>query len=183
MPGITTRELEKALAVSGIFWEFPGNWQEDLGRIRENVCLQSHQMHKVPRFLARENAKVPWNFGATLPRTSSPPSVRFSVGDRFYPALVLGGVVLSLWGCQTPAQYWIKLSHPWVQQFYTVLGLGSGGRLLGHSQTLMLYHKLPRKHYPIGSENFKPGNGNKTRFDKDRGPSRVMSRNSHKYNR
>ena len=35
----------------------------------------------------------------------------------------------------------------------------------------------------IHSENFKPGNGNKQFFDKDRGPNRVMSHNSHKCNR
>ena len=38
---------------------------------------------------------------------------------------VLGGIVLALWGCQTPAQYWIKIVHPWVQKFYPVLGLRS----------------------------------------------------------
>ena len=27
-----------------------------------------------------------------------------------------------------------KISHPWVQEFYPVLGLGSGGRLLGISR-------------------------------------------------
>ena len=42
----------------------------------------------------------------------------------FYPVLVLGGIVLSLRGCRTPAQYWIKILHPWVQKFYPVLGLG-----------------------------------------------------------
>ena len=29
--------------------------------------------------------------------------------------------------------------HPWVQEFYLVLGLGSGGSLLGHFQTPTLY--------------------------------------------
>ena len=45
-----------------------------------------------------------------------------------------------------------------------------------------VYH-LPRKHYPINSENFKPGNGNKKEFDKDRTLRQVMSCNSHKCNR
>ena len=57
----------------------------------------------------------------------------------FYPVRVLGSVVLSLCGCQTPAQHWIKILHPWVQEFYPVLGLGSGGRLLRHFQTPTLY--------------------------------------------
>ena len=53
---------------------------------------------------------------------------------------VLGGIVLALLrGCQTPAQYWIKFLHPWVQKFYPVLGLGSGERLLWHFQTPVLY--------------------------------------------
>ena len=33
----------------------------------------------------------------------------------FYPVRLLGGFVLALWGCQTPAQYWIKIVHRWVQ--------------------------------------------------------------------
>ena len=47
--------------------------------------------------------------------------------------------MLALGGCQTPAQYWIKIVHPWVQKFYPVLGLGSGERLLWHFQTPVLY--------------------------------------------
>ena len=57
----------------------------------------------------------------------------------FYPVRVLGGIVLALWGCQTPAQYWIKIVHPWVQKFYPVLGLGSGERLLWHCHTPVLH--------------------------------------------
>ena len=34
-----------------------------------------------------------------------------------------------------PTQYWIKIVHMWVQLFYLVLGLGSGGIVLGHFQT------------------------------------------------
>ena len=48
----------------------------------------------------------------------------------------------SMRGCQTPARYWIKFCHPWVQELYPVLGLGSGGRLLyilRHFQTPALY--------------------------------------------
>ena len=58
----------------------------------------------------------------------------------FYPVRVLGAIVLPLWGLlQTPAQYWIKIVHPWVQEFYPVLGLGSGEELLRHFQTPVLY--------------------------------------------
>ena len=32
-----------------------------------------------------------------------------------------------------------KIVQPWVQKFYPVMGLGSGGRLLGHFQTPVLY--------------------------------------------
>ena len=56
-----------------------------------------------------------------------------------YPVLVPGGTALFLWGCQTAAQYWIKIAHPWIQKFCPVLGLGSGGRLLRHFQTPALY--------------------------------------------
>ena len=49
------------------------------------------------------------------------------------------GEICSRWGCQTPAQYWITIVHPWVQKFYPVLGLGSEGRLLWHFQTPALY--------------------------------------------
>ena len=41
-----------------------------------------------------------------------------------YPVRVLRRAVFSLYGCQTPAQHWIKILHPWVQEFYPVLGLG-----------------------------------------------------------
>ena len=58
---------------------------------------------------------------------------------NLYPARVLGGIMLALWACQTPAQHWIKIVHPWVQIFYPVLGLGSGERLLWHFQTPVLY--------------------------------------------
>ena len=56
-----------------------------------------------------------------------------------YPARVLGRVVFSLCGCQTPAQHWIKILHPWVQEFYPVLGLGSGDIVLEHFQTPTLF--------------------------------------------
>ena len=42
-----------------------------------------------------------------------------------YPVQALGRAAFSLCGCQTPAQHWIKILHPWVQEFYPVLGLGS----------------------------------------------------------
>ena len=39
-----------------------------------------------------------------------------------------------------PAQYCIKIVHPWVQDFYPVLGLGwSGGRLPIHFQAPILH--------------------------------------------
>ena len=38
--------------------------------------------------------------------------------------MALRGIVLFLWGCQTQAQYWMKIVHPWVQNFYPVLGAG-----------------------------------------------------------
>ena len=60
----------------------------------------------------------------------------------FYPVLVLGGVALSLRGRQTPAQYWIKIMHPWVQKIYPVLGLGSLGMLLRQFHTPILYKFL-----------------------------------------
>ena len=46
---------------------------------------------------------------------------------------------ISLYGCQTPAQHWIKILPPWVQEFYPVLGLGSGGKRLRHFQTPTLH--------------------------------------------
>ena len=58
------------------------------------------------------------------------------MGDRFYPVRMLGGFVLALCGCQTPAQYWIEIVHPWVQKFYPVLGQGSGERRLWHFSRL-----------------------------------------------
>ena len=52
--------------------------------------------------------------------------------------------------CQTPAEYWIEMLHPWFQEFYPVLGLESGGRLLAHFQFCTGYisvcqHLLSRK--------------------------------------
>ena len=65
---------------------------------------------------------------------------RGAVGDQFLPSAVARrGIVLALSGCQTPAQFWIKIVHPWVQRFYPMLRLGSGGRLLWHFQTPILY--------------------------------------------
>ena len=59
----------------------------------------------------------------------------------FYQVLVLRGIALFLWGCQTPTQYRIKIVHPWAQKYYPVLGLRSGERLLGHFQTPNLHWK------------------------------------------
>ena len=59
---------------------------------------------------------------------------------------------ISLYGCQTPGQHWIKILHPWVQEFYPLLGLGSGGRLLRHFQTPTLhwiYFSLRGQHSPF----------------------------------
>ena len=46
--------------------------------------------------------------------------------SRFLKERVLGELLFSLYRCQTPAQRWIKILHPWVQEFYPVFGLGSG---------------------------------------------------------
>ena len=42
----------------------------------------------------------------------------------FYPVPVPGGTLLSLWGCQTPVQYWIKIVHPRVQKILSCTGAG-----------------------------------------------------------
>ena len=55
-----------------------------------------------------------------------------------YPVLVLGRHAVALLRCQTSAQYWIKIVHPWVQIFYPVLGLGSGRIIRGYFQTPIL---------------------------------------------
>ena len=66
-------------------------------------------------------------------------------GERFlwetilYPVLVLRGIALFLWGCQTPARHWIKIVHSCVQNVYPILGLGSEARLLWHFQTPVLH--------------------------------------------
>ena len=52
-------------------------------------------------------------------------------GKPIFVQCVLGRAVLSLCGCQTTAQHWIKILHPGVQEFYPVLGLGSGEIVLG----------------------------------------------------
>ena len=61
------------------------------------------------------------------------------MGDRFLSSAGAGGNCACSTSCQTPAQYWIKIVHPWVQKFYPVLGLGSGDTLLWHFQTPVLY--------------------------------------------
>ena len=58
------------------------------------------------------------------------------MGDRFLSSAGAGGNCAR---CQTPAQYWIKTVHPWVQKFYPVLGLRSGERLVWYFQTPALY--------------------------------------------
>ena len=50
--------------------------------------------------------------------------VEYFMGNRFYPVLVLGRIELFLWGCRTPAQYWIKIVHLSVQKFFPILWLG-----------------------------------------------------------
>ena len=60
-------------------------------------------------------------------------------GSDFCPVRLLGGIVLALWGCQTPARYWIKIVHPWVQKFHPALGLGSGEGFLWHFRTPVLF--------------------------------------------
>ena len=79
--------------------------------------------------------EVPKEFETT---PANPPCVSLKMGDRFLSSAGAGGIVLGLGGCQTPAQYWIKIVHPWVQKFYPVLGLGSGERLV-YFQTPVLY--------------------------------------------
>ena len=62
------------------------------------------------------------------------------MGDRLLSSAVTGkNCTLCVRKCRTPAQYWIKIVHPWVQKLYPVLGLGSGGRLLRGFQTPVLY--------------------------------------------
>ena len=69
----------------------------------------------------------PPNPSRTGPKTptkqNTPGKTSAFMGDRFFPVLVLG-IVLSLWGCQTPAQHWIKIVHPSVQKLYPILGVG-----------------------------------------------------------
>ena len=61
------------------------------------------------------------------------------MGDRFLSSA--GTARNSALSMRVPnlAQYWIRIVHPWVQKCYSVLGLGSGGRLLGHFQTPVLH--------------------------------------------
>ena len=44
----------------------------------------------------------------------------------FYPVQVLGRVVFSVYGCQTPTQHWIKILPPWVQD--------CSGQIIGQSR-------------------------------------------------
>ena len=74
-----------------------------------------------------------WPLPQGLYNRSNPKNLLWEID--FYPVGVLGWVVFSLYGRQTPARHWIKNLHPRVQEFYPVLGLGSGGRLLRHFQT------------------------------------------------
>ena len=62
------------------------------------------------------------------------------VGNRLLSSADVGKELwICLYGCQTPAQHWIKILHPCVQRFYPVLRLGSGGRLLRHFQPPTLH--------------------------------------------
>ena len=91
--------------------------------------------------LAKMRKVIPQNFPVLARVQIQGPHV-FAQKSRetdFYPVQVLGGVVLSLWGWQTAAQYWIKVLHAWVQKLYPILGLGSGGKLLRHFQTPVLH--------------------------------------------
>ena len=66
----------------------------------------------------------------------------FTWETDFYPVPLLGRIVLSLWGCRTPAQYWIKIVHPAAPmgpEYLSSTGLGFGERLLWHFQTPILY--------------------------------------------
>ena len=66
------------------------------------------------------------------------------MGDRFLSSAGTGKrIALSPRGCRTPAQHWIKIVHPWVQKFYPVRGLGSGGRLIRGFQTPILSKNQP----------------------------------------
>ena len=42
----------------------------------------------------------------------------------FYPVWVLGGSVLALWGCQTPAQHWDKNCAPMGPEILSSIGAG-----------------------------------------------------------
>ena len=99
-----------------------------------NLVLRSCRSSSV-NFALIFRGKLCGKFGAIFARTHNLSSWE----TDFYPMRVLGGIVLALWGCQTPAQYWIKIVQLWVPKFYPVLGLGSGERLLWHFHTPVLY--------------------------------------------
>ena len=88
--------------------------------------LRERWLTKTPRLVAQRQI---FCFKSAIPNclltmTSSKPH---GINSRriweidFYPVWVLGRVVFSLYGCQTPAQHWIKILHPWVQKLNPVL--------------------------------------------------------------
>ena len=126
------------------FWPFSGEgfW----GNIRRPLLLPATfallltETHKSENSRRLRLSEIPcWkgclaNFDAAGKNSGS---MKWEIG--FYPVWVLGRVAFSLYGCQPQAQHWIKILHPWVQEFYPVLGLGSGGRLLRHFQAPTLH--------------------------------------------
>ena len=46
------------------------------------------------------------------------------MGIRFIQCVCWAELFSPYFGCQTPAQHWIKILHLWVQEFYPVLGSG-----------------------------------------------------------
>ena len=66
---------------------------------------------------------------ATLQKKSFGGIISVIITKKITKTIVSGNyfVIISarmVYECQTPAQHWIKILHPWVQEFYLVLGLG-----------------------------------------------------------
>ena len=62
-----------------------------------------------------------------------------AIGDRFLSSTGTERNCALPMMLPSPAQYWTKIVDPWVQKLYPALDLGSGERLLGHSQTPVLH--------------------------------------------
>ena len=62
-------------------------------------------------------------------------------------------------------QYWIKVMHPWVQNLYPVLGLGSGGRLLRAKFGYQAVATYIKYHFIVRSLGAVTVTGNTSRHD------------------